>query len=141
MKRYDNNSAPICIAEEFWANSQLSVARYYGGCRCFGHEYIIVNSRGMDLWECTAEANKLGREKAIPAGESADLVRQDFVRYYRKLGRDRFLGVLKENNGANDKVLTSIFKGLMVSHKKEKTELNLFNDEVEKVQESVQQED
>lgn len=108
------------MTEEFWANSQLSVARYYGRCQCFGHEYIIVNSRGMDLWECTAEANKLGREKAIPAGESADLVRKDFVKYYRKLGRDKFFEVLKDNGSATDKELTAIYKGLMVSYKLEK---------------------
>lgn len=122
----NNNFAPVCMAEEFWANSQLSVARYYGHCRCFGREYIIVNSRGMDLWECTAEANKLGREKAIPAGESADLVRKDFVRYYRKLGREKFLGVLKENNGATDKKLTAIFKELVAVKKKKNEEPNLF---------------
>ena len=122
----NNNFAPVCMAEDYWRNSQLSVARFYGQCRFRGHEYLIVNSRGMDLWECTAEANKLGREKAIPAGESADLVRKDFVKYYRKLGREKFLGVLKENNVATDKELTAIFKELVAVKTKKNEEPNLF---------------
>lgn len=100
--------SPICMAEEYWANTHFSVARYYGRIQLNGHEYIILNKEGKDLWECTAEANKEGRDKAIPPGEPADLVRSDFRKLYRKLGRDRFLEVLKQNNHANDKELKKI---------------------------------
>ena len=113
---------PICMDEAFWMNSQLSVARHFGRISNGGKEWWIVNSRGMDLWACTNEANKLGRDKAIPAGEPADLVRQDFIKYYRKLGRDRFLEVLKEHQQASDKELKAIYNELTKPKKKQEEE-------------------
>lgn len=103
-------TGPVCMAEEYWANSQFSIARHYGGIRYNGNEYIIVNDRGMDLWECTHEANQLGREKAIPAGEPADLLLKTFQPYYRKLGRARFLEILKDNNTKSHTELHEIYK-------------------------------
>lgn len=103
---------PICMAEEFWASSQFSVARHYGRVRINGHEYIIVNKEGKDIFECSIEAERAGREKAIEPGEPADLVRSDFVKHYRRLGRDRFIDVLKQNPQASDKELENIYKGM-----------------------------
>ena len=103
---------PICMSEEFWANSQFSVARYYGRLKIGWHEYIIVNKEGKDIFECSVEADKAGREKAIEPGEPADLCRTDFVKTYRRLGRERFLAVLKEHPQATDKELKKIFKEL-----------------------------
>lgn len=102
--------APICMAEEFLANSQFSIARYYGQIKIGEHAYVIVNKEGKDIFECSAEADKAGREKAIEPGEPADLVRQDFVEHYRRLRRDRFLEVLKQNQRASDKELQKIYK-------------------------------
>ena len=113
---------PICMDEAFWMNSQLSIARHYGRISNGGNVWYIVNSRGMDLFECTYEANKLGRDKAIPAGEPADLVRADFIKYYKKLGRDKFLSVLKEHPQATDKELAAIFKDLTKPKKKQEEE-------------------
>ena len=110
---------PICMSEEFWMNSQLSVARHFGRISNGGKEWWIVNSRGMDLWACTHEANKLGRDKAIPAGEPADLVRFDFIKYYRNLGREKFTAVLKEYPHATDKELLAIYKELTKPKKKQ----------------------
>ena len=93
-ERVDNG--PILITEEFWANSQLSIVRYYGRIKAFGHEYWIVDKHGRDLFECSALADKEGREKAIEPGEPCALVRKDFMSLYRKLGRDRFLTILEE---------------------------------------------
>ena len=90
------------MTEEFWANSQLSVARYYGRIQVFGHEYWIVDKKGRDLFECSAIADKEGREKAIEPGEPADLVRDDFRKVYRELGRDRFLELLDLNRLHSD---------------------------------------
>lgn len=101
---------PVCMTEEFWANSQFSVARYYGRVKVNGHEYIIVNKDGKDIFECSIEAEKAGREKAIEPGEPADLCRSDFVKHYRRLGRDRFLQVLKDHPLVSDKELMKIFK-------------------------------
>ena len=102
-------NTPICMTEEFWKNSQFSVARFYGRMSYNGHEYWIVNKEGKDLFQCSDEAEKSGREYAIMPGEPADLVRKDFMPAYRKLGRERFLQVLKEHPRATDKELKVIF--------------------------------
>lgn len=95
----------ILMTEEFWAGSMFSVARYYGGINIGGKQYIIVNKEGKDLFECSHEADLAGREKAIEPGEPADLIRQDFQEYYRKLGRDKFIDILKDNNNIGEELL------------------------------------
>jgi len=87
----------IVITEDYWANSQLSIARYYGKIAFDGFDYVIVDKRGHDIFECSFEAEKAGRKKAIEPGEPADLCRIDFVPIYRKLGREQFLKFLREN--------------------------------------------
>lgn len=87
----------ILITEEYWANTQFSIARYYGRVRINNTNYVIVNKDGKDIFECSIEAERQGREKAIEPGEPADLCREDFVPIYRKLGRDKFLQFLAEN--------------------------------------------
>lgn len=85
------------MAESFWANSMLSIARYTGQIKFKGSLYIIVDKRGHDIFECSKEAQQAGREKAIEPGEPADLCRKDFVPIYRELGREQFLKFLQEN--------------------------------------------
>lgn len=87
----------IVIAESYWANSQLSIARYTGRITLDGHQFVIVDKRGHDIFECSIEAQKASRQKAIEPGEPADLCRTDFVPIYRKLGREKFLQFLTEN--------------------------------------------
>ena len=87
----------IVMTEQYWANSQFSIARYYGRIRVGKHEYVIVNKDGKDIFQLSAEAQKAGREKAIEPGEPADLCRTDFVPLYRKMGRERFLEFLEQN--------------------------------------------
>lgn len=103
----------ILITEEYWAGTFLSVARYYGCVRVNGREYIIVNKKGKDIFQCTVEAEKAGREKAIEPGEPADLVRKDFVPFYRKLGRDKFIEILEKNQQASEKELKERFKTII----------------------------
>lgn len=91
-----NENTPIVMTEEYWANSPFSVARYYGGIKVQGVDYIIVNKEGKDIYECSAEAKKAGREKAIEPGEPCDLVDRRYVPMYRKLGRDKFIEWVKE---------------------------------------------
>ena len=74
------------------------MARYFGKINFDGHEYIIVDKRGHDIFECSHEAEKAGRDKAIEPGEPADLCRTDFVPIYRKLGREQFIQFIKENS-------------------------------------------
>ena len=87
----------ILFTEETWANSMLSIARYYGAINIDGHRYIVVDKLGRDLYECSQIAKKEGREKAIEPGEPADLIRSDFQKLYRRYGRDKFIGALKRN--------------------------------------------
>lgn len=101
----------ILMTEEYWANSPFSIARYCGCIKISGIEYIIVNKEGKDLFECSIEADKQGREKAIEPGEPADLIRSDFKQFYRKLGRDKFIAVLEENSNAGIEEMKRIMKG------------------------------
>lgn len=87
----------IVMAEEYWGNSMFSIARYYGEITVGGFDYVVVDKRGHDIFECSIEAEKAGREKAIEPGEPCDLCRVDFVPIYRKLGREQFLKFLQEN--------------------------------------------
>ena len=90
------SNEPLLMTEEFWANSQLSIARYYGEITFNGRKYIIVDKHGRDLFECSAIADKEGREKAIEPGEPADLILSTLRFAYRKLGRDRIISLIKD---------------------------------------------
>lgn len=105
-----NNDIPICMAEEYWANSQFSIVRYYGRIKVGGHAYVIVNKDGMDVFALSAKAEKQGKEMAIGPGEPCDLVREDFVKYYKKLKRDRFIAILKEHSHASAEKLKTIME-------------------------------
>ena len=85
------------MTEEYWANSQFSVARYYGAIIINGSRYIIVNKEGKDLWECIREAERAGRDKAIEPGEPADLILEEWQTIYKALGRDKFIEYIKEH--------------------------------------------
>ena len=69
--------APIMMTKEYWMNSQLSVARFTLGCIVWGHEYLVDPPSG-------------------------DMLRKDFISFYAKLGRDRFMQMLKDNPAVND---------------------------------------
>lgn len=111
---------PICMTEEFWANSQLSVARYFGRITYNGKTFWILDKYGRDLWECTAIADKEGRDKAIEPGEPADLVREDFIKVYRDLGRDKFLELLQLNRLHSDGEILKAMKAEATKLKRRK---------------------
>ena len=108
----------ILMEEEYWANSQFSVARYYGRIQLNGLVYVICNKEGKDIFECSIEAEKEGRAKAIDAGEPADLVDQRYLPVYRKLGRDKFIELIKEHKDLTPEVA---FELVGVKVKKHKT--------------------
>ena len=93
--------AAILMEEEYWRNSQFSVAKYYGSINVkIGNEnieYIIVNKEGEDIFECSLEAEKAGRAKAIEPGEPVDLVDRRYVPAYRMMGRDAFIKMIQEH--------------------------------------------
>ena len=63
----------IMMTKEFWLNSQFSIARFYGGIHINGTRYIIM-------------------------GSEQDLVDNGFAKYYNKLGREKFIQILEQNN-------------------------------------------
>lgn len=89
---------PILFAEEYWANTQLSIVRYTGSVKFNGTEYTVVNKEGKTVFELSVEAVREGSEKSIEPGEPCDLVRNDFIPVYRKMGRDAFIRMLEENS-------------------------------------------
>lgn len=93
------------MTEEYWANSQFSVARYYGGLQIGGKSYKIVNKQGATIFELSDPDSPYyvgDGNMAIPPGEPADLVRADWIPVYRKLGRERFIEVVKQNMSLED---------------------------------------
>lgn len=86
---------PIAMSEEYWANSYLSIVRYYGSIQMNGEVYTIVNKEGKTVFELSATCEG---DKCIPPGEPCDLVAAPFIPIYRELGRDNFLRMLKEEN-------------------------------------------
>ena len=95
-RRQEMSNAPLLMTEEFWANSQLSIARYYGEITFGGRKYIIVDKHGRDIYELSAIAEREGRDKAIEPGEPADLILSTLRFAYRKLGRDRIIELIKD---------------------------------------------
>lgn len=81
------------MTEEFWRDSQLSTARFYGGCVLDGETYSIVDKHGNTLLELSAR-KKSGM--AIEPGEPADLIMNKAIPAYKKLGRERFIELLKQ---------------------------------------------
>ena len=100
MTKKEKTRVPIVIAEDVWANSQLSIARYYGGVQLGLKNYRIVNKYGIDIFELSDPSSQhyVGdNEKAINPGEPADLVQVEWIPIYKKLGRDVFLQLIKDN--------------------------------------------
>lgn len=89
-------SIPIMMAEETWINSYFSVARFYGGMKFNGHTYLITDAH--------------------------DLLRDDFFKYYKKLGRARFIEILKDHQHDDDLDLKKVFKEEIEKQKAEKKE-------------------
>lgn len=102
--------ASILITEEYWANTQLSIVRRTGQVQMNGVHYIIVNKEGKDIFECSVEAEREGREKAIPPGEPCDLLDARFQKYYRKMGREKFIEWLGERPNMSAKSLLKELK-------------------------------
>ena len=89
---------PILITKEYWQNSQMSIAKHYGGLKFNGKEYKIVNKNGITVEELSNPMSEhyVGNgEYAIPPGEPADLVNEDWLPIYRKLGREETVRLIE----------------------------------------------
>ena len=88
------------MTKEYWQNSQLSIAAYYGGLKFNGKKYKIVNKHDITLEELSNPMSEHwagNGEYAIPPGEPADLVQEDWLPVYRCLGRDKTFKLIKKN--------------------------------------------
>lgn len=103
-----NERYPLIMVEEYWANTQLSIVRYYGHIQFMDHEYVIVNKEGIDIFALSIKAEKAGKEKAIEPGEPCDLCLKSLVPSYHKLGRERIIELVKE--GKSEKEIIAIAK-------------------------------
>lgn len=70
----------LLMERDYWMNTQLSIARHYGGIKIEGRRYIIVDKHGIDLWHTS-----------IGQGEPADLILETIQKAYKKLGRDEII--------------------------------------------------
>lgn len=104
----------IIYPEEYWMNSQLATARFFGGCTINGKEYIIVNKDGVSMRKLAGKA-KLG-DVLIPAGEPADLILKEWQPIYRALGRDKLFEFL-ETQSCNLEVAKKYVKQLKAKEK------------------------
>ena len=86
---------PIIMEESSWRNSYLSVVSYYGAVTInkkeYSKEYSIVNKEGITLLELSDPtsphfANDL---IAIPPGEPADMIQNEWIPVYKALGRKK----------------------------------------------------
>ena len=93
------------MAEEYWANSHFSIARYYGQIKIDGKVYIIVNKHGVTIFELSDPKSKhyVGDDaKAIPPGEPADLVLAEWIPVYKALGRDKTIELVENHTSLED---------------------------------------
>ncbi len=106
------------MIEEYWVNTQLSVARYTGSIKAFGHTYTICDKYGRTVFETS-----------IPPGEPADLVDVRFIPYYRKIGREKFIEEIQRRKELTETELLAHFKELTrrkeTKDKSKQTELKL----------------
>lgn len=102
------------MTEEYWANSQFSVARYYGGIQIGGKSYKIVNKQGATIFELSDPDSPYyvgDGNMAIPQGEPADLVLKEWIPMYKKLGRDKTIECVEQGMSLKEaKKLCAKFK-------------------------------
>ena len=113
--------AAILMEEDYWRNSQFSIARFYGVIKVkIGNEnieYIIVNKEGKDIFECSEEAQKAGREKAIEPGEPVDLIDRRYIPVYRKMGREAFIKMIKRHHDLTPEIAMELAEKYVESNK------------------------
>ena len=109
--------AAILMEEGYWRNSQFSIALFYGAInvKIGGEtiEYVIVNKEGKDIFECSEEAQKAGREKAIEPGEPVDLIDRRYIPVYRKMGRETFIKMIKRHHHLTPEIAMELAEAYM----------------------------
>lgn len=96
----------IMFTKEFWLSSHLSIAIRYGGIDISDKEdgkrhYLIVDGKGKPF--CGTLSPEM----------PADLVDKEFIPLYKKLGREKFISIVKDNILANRKELKKILSDVV----------------------------
>nr|DAH03094.1 MAG TPA: hypothetical protein [Caudoviricetes sp.] len=104
----------IVIAKEAWLCSQLSIAKYSGGIDISDEEngkrhFLVVDGKGQPY------------QGRLSPREPADLVDKEFLPFYRKLGRDKFISIVSMEPLASRKGLKQILSAAVQEKKAEKT--------------------
>lgn len=88
------------MTEEYWRNSQFSIAKYYGGLIINKEQYKVVNKHGITVEELSDPDSEYyvgdGETKAIQPGEPCDLVNVKWIPAYKKLGRERIIKLIEQ---------------------------------------------
>lgn len=72
---------PIFMTQDYWMNSQFSIAKHTGALNINGHLYVVYGT---------------------------DLIREDWLPVLKKLGRERTIGLIK--NGTSLEVAKAMIK-------------------------------
>lgn len=98
---------PIIMAEDYWMNTQLSVARFYGGINFNKKEYSIVNKDGITLRELSdpSSPHYVTEGMAIPPGEPADLIQNAWIPVYKALGRKKTIELVESGKTLGEALL------------------------------------
>ena len=99
------------MTEEYWKNSQFSVAQYYGGMVFNGSHYSIVNKEGIPVVELSDPDSPyyVPGDKVIQPGEPCDLIMDEWIPVYKALGREKTIELVKSNTTLKE-ALTMINK-------------------------------
>jgi hypothetical protein len=103
----------IVIAKEAWLCSQLSIAKYSGGIDISDEEngtrhFLVVDGKGQPY------------QGRLSPREPADLVDKEFIPFYRKLGRDKFISIVSMEPLASRNGLKQILSAAVQEEKAEK---------------------
>lgn len=74
---------PIFMTQDYWMNSQFSIAKHTGALNINGHLYVVYGT---------------------------DLIREDWLPVLKKLGRERTIGLIK--NGTSLEVAKAMIKAM-----------------------------
>lgn len=98
---------PVIMEESYWMNTYLSIARYYGGIVFRRKEYFIVNKDGIKLLELSDpdSPHYVKEGMAIPPGEPADLVQNEWIPVYKALGRKKTFDLVQSGKTLGEALL------------------------------------
>ena len=98
------------MTEVYWKNSQFSVAQYYGGMVFNGSHYSIVNKEGIPVVELSdpGSPHYVKGDMVIQPGEPCDLILDEWIPVYNRLGRERTIELRKNNTSLADALLINL---------------------------------